>query len=172
MNIHPLIVHFPIALLSVYAVLELLRIKILTRQPYWFYVKAVFLFLGSASSLVAFQTGELAAELLEGEESNKLIELHSTWAAITVLAFGVLAVGYFVAWVKPCGVPFLRNVLLGRIIWSFAVRIQTILTETFLVIVVALIGFISLLITGALGGIIVYGSDSDIITHFVYQLFF
>ncbi|MEK7110290.1 MAG: hypothetical protein AAB759_00205 [Patescibacteria group bacterium] len=39
MNIHPAFVHFPIALLTIYAVLELARFRFFTARPYWFHLK-------------------------------------------------------------------------------------------------------------------------------------
>lgn len=40
MNIHPFLVHFPIALFCVYTILECVRFQVVIKQPYWFYLKA------------------------------------------------------------------------------------------------------------------------------------
>ena len=40
MNIHPIFVHFPIALLTLYSLAELIRWRRITELAYWFYVKA------------------------------------------------------------------------------------------------------------------------------------
>ena len=37
MNVHPLLIHFPIALLTVYVVMECLRFKKLLAEHSWFY---------------------------------------------------------------------------------------------------------------------------------------
>ena len=50
MNIHPLLVHFPIALLTIYSLLELVPFKQIYRQSYWFYTKAIILIIGSIST--------------------------------------------------------------------------------------------------------------------------
>jgi uncharacterized membrane protein len=45
-NVHPLLVHFPIALLVVYSLLEWVPLKKLANLSSWFYIKATFLFFG------------------------------------------------------------------------------------------------------------------------------
>lgn len=65
MNIHPLFVHFPIALLTVYAVAELLRFKRLTSQVWWWNVKTLLLGVGLLGGFATLQTGEIAEELIE-----------------------------------------------------------------------------------------------------------
>lgn len=61
MDFHPIIVHFPIALLTCYGLMELVRLKKVLTSAHWFYIKAVFLLVGSAATLIAFKTGEIAA---------------------------------------------------------------------------------------------------------------
>lgn len=56
-NIHPLLVHFPIALLTVYSLLEAVPLKRIQKLPYWFYVKAVLLITGTISILPTILAG-------------------------------------------------------------------------------------------------------------------
>src|SRR3989344_5136632 len=105
MNIHPIIVHFPIAFLSVYGVLELVRLRYITSAMYWFYIKASIVMIGAAMAGAAYLSGEIAEELV-GE--SRLIEIHSQWAKMTVVIFGFIAVCYAIAW-------FSRLEIAGRI---------------------------------------------------------
>lgn len=149
MNIHPIFVHFPVALLTTYAVLELLRFNFFTRQPYWFYVKAILVILGTLSGYVTLVTGLMAEELIEDQSLNSLISRHEFWAFTSMGIFTIIALAYLWSWWK------------GR----FEMRSK-------LVFVLALAGIICLLITGALGGSIVFGHETDPLTNWIYGLFF
>jgi len=52
MDFHPLVIHYPIAFLTTYAIFELLRFKKLLDLPYWLYIKATLLILGEISAVV------------------------------------------------------------------------------------------------------------------------
>jgi uncharacterized membrane protein len=149
MNIHPIFVHFPIALLSTYAVLELFRFSFLTRQPYWFYVKATLVILGTSSGYATLVTGVMAESLVKDQSYHPLISLHELWALVSMGIFTIIALIYLWSWYK--GVFVMKSKL---------------------VVVLALAGIISLLITGALGGSIVFGPNTDPFAHWVYNLFF
>lgn len=53
MTPYPSIVHFPIAFITFYSLLELISVKFLERKPYWFYIKAITIFAGTLSAVVA-----------------------------------------------------------------------------------------------------------------------
>lgn len=161
MNIHPIFVHFPIALLVIYAVFELIRFKKISQQPYWFNIKAILLILGTVIGYATLQTGDMATELITDKSLRPLIHVHEFWAQLSILIFSALSAGYLIAWVKKY-----RN------IWKPLVWLQSLVTETPLVSLLALAGLIALFITGALGGMIVYGHQSDFLTNWVYNLFF
>lgn len=65
MDIHPVTVHFPIALLTVYGLMELVWSKRLKKEQAWFYVKASFLILGVISAYAALSTGRLGFACIE-----------------------------------------------------------------------------------------------------------
>jgi uncharacterized membrane protein len=135
--LHPIIVHFPIALLTVYAVLELVRFKKVTSQPYWFYVKAVLVILGSLGSLAAFMTGP------EGDGAlPPIVAMHARFATTTVILFLIISMSYLLTWCKPTRVT------------SFVLR-------PYIIIPLALAGLVCITITGGLGGAIVYGTHFD-----------
>ncbi len=122
MNIHPLFVHFPIALLTLYALFEIFipikirAFKLLKKEntvfykwlidPVWNSIKAFLVIAGTLIAFPTLQTGELAEEVFRDAATSpelfhqsqvaQLIEVHSTFANITVGIFAVLAVAYIV----------------------------------------------------------------------------
>lgn len=165
MNIHPIFVHFPIALLTFYALFEIFAWKKISSMSWWIYVKATLLFAGTLSGFVALNTGEGAEHIIGG---SKLIETHATFATASIWLFVVLSVVYLIRFVLESGYiinfPKIQHVLNG---------IQNYINKySFLVPVIAFIGLVVITITGALGGAIVYGPDIDPVVSFVYHLFF
>lgn len=170
MNIHPIFVHFPIALLTVYAVLELIRFEKITDQAYYFYVKACLLIIGILTSSLALQTGEMAEDAVSRELHN-LVEMHSTFANISTWIFAVLAVVYAVSWISKT--EYNQKLIEGGLskIWNLLLMIANkIMNNSFIMIILALLGLLAITMTGALGGAIVYGPDVDPIVSFFYNL--
>jgi uncharacterized membrane protein len=165
MNIHPIVLHFPIAMLTIYSILELLRFRIFRGQPYWFYIKATLVILGGLSAYVTVLTGVLVSDMIAAEDLSlqPLIQSHEFWAWTSVGIYSILAVCYLIAWIKKDS---------SFQIWKFLVWLQVLVTETPLVIFLALLGLAALTITGALGGSIAFGHDTDPFTNWIYQIFF
>jgi uncharacterized membrane protein len=171
MNIHPLFVHFPIALLVFYAILEIVRIPLLTRQAWYFGTKAVLLIGGLVGGFAALQTGELAEEAYQGTASMPLVELHSTFATAVMIVYGILAAIYLI----QCGIrtdtgnripAFLRKA------WGILEGVNQAIFKTPILILGSIAGLILITIVGALGGAIVYGPEVDPIVSFIYHLLF
>ncbi len=146
-NVHPLLVHFPIALLTIYSILEIVSIKRLRELPYWIYVKASLLLIGTISILPTILAGLIIEDQFKGQE--KLVDLHSKFGELSALVYGLLTVFYIYSWIKKT-----QN------------KMPT------LVSALSIVGLVLLLITGALGGTIVYGPNLDIFTSFIYHIFF
>lgn len=176
MNIHPIFVHFPIALLTIYAMMELLKFKKVKELPYFFYTKAIILIIGALSSSVALQTGEMAEDALNSPELHNLVEKHAWFAGFASYIFAVLAIVYAVSWVNKS--DFAKNILskvtnIGIInkLWIFVSSIaEKILASDLLMITLAIVGLATITITGALGGAIVYGPNIDPIVQIIYNL--
>ena len=169
MNIHPFIVHFPVAFLSVYSLMELIRIHYITSTGYWFYIKASLVIIGTAGAGAAYLSGELAEELL-GE--SELIEIHSRWAKLSVIIFGLIAGLYVIAWLSR--LELLARIenslnLNNSITYTMLKKILNYTVESFLMILPALAGLVCIVITGALGGAIVYGPDIDPFVRIIYS---
>lgn len=171
MNIHPIFVHFPIALLTVYAIAELLRFKSLREKSYFFYVKAVLVIGGTLSAFLALNTGE-TAEHLQDRALRPLIEIHSTFATVSTWIFVVLALAYLVGLIERSTYNLKLQQSRFAKIWNIKIRVANYILSSYISIVLACAGLIAITITGALGGAIVYGPTIDPIVNYVYHLFF
>lgn len=176
MNIHPLLVHFPIGLLVVYSVLEIDAYlwPTLRRQSWLFGVKTFLLFTGVFSAFAALVSGGVAEELLgEGDSRSYIIQVHDLFANATTILYLVLAAAYLVRIFEMNGWgdrivgtnSFLNSM------WNFKKRFWHIISDTWLLPALALLALIGMFITGALGAAIVYGPNADPFVTFVYRLF-
>ena len=168
MNIHPALVHFPIGLLTLYALVELARIPKIQQRPHTFTLKAFLVIVGTLSLTLTYQTGELIESVFAVGDLKLLVERHATFALASYVIFAVLGIGYLVesllrTWPdKPYWKTFL-GASLSRLAHS--------VTSNYVAPCFALLGLISLTITGALGGAIVHGPEIDPVVSFVYHLF-
>jgi uncharacterized membrane protein len=170
MNIHPLLVHFPIALLSTYGVLELVRFKKITSQPYWFYVKAVLVILGVFASYFTALAGKVAAELYTHGTYNKIVETHELFALITIITFSVIAAAYLIRWVREYGFSkFAQKPALAKV-WTLLVKLSDFILFSPVIVLLAIFGLAAISTTGALGGLLVYGQNNDPFIGFVYKV--
>jgi uncharacterized membrane protein len=161
MNLHVIFVHFPVALLTVYGVLELAHFRRLRALPYWFYLKGAFLILGELGALAAFFTGDAAERALRGNSAIRpLIDTHSTFGALTAAFFGLLALLYLAAW-------FGRARRSDRLTGA----VERFLASSWMP-VFGIIGLALITITGALGGAIAFGPDVDPLSKVIYGWFF
>lgn len=175
MNIHPIFVHFPIALFTVYAVIELIWNKSFRANISTLWIKVTLLATGIVGAQVSLMTGETAEHLI-GEST--LIEKHSTFANFTVWIFGILLVSYMLhildqKIVFPKIKTFLekrqsQDVLVRA--WGILVKMKDFLIMTPIVYILAIVGLLAVTVTGALGGAIVYGPEVDPIVQFVYSV--
>lgn len=167
MNVHPILVHFPIALLTLYAVFEYMRFKRLRALREWTYIKALFLFLGFGGALAAAVTGNLAEDLYRGESA--VIRLHKAFAYFTIWIFGLICLVYAVVVAERFWGEKIRASSYGSW-WGVIGAVGTRMSAGPITVFFALVGFVLLLITGALGGIMVYGPDVDIFTRIVARI--
>ncbi len=171
MNIHPAFTHFPVALFTLYALMELVRFKKVLAQPYWFYVKAMFVILGTLSSYATYFTGTLI-ESDFGSES-RVVELHSSFALGTLILFSVISLAYVVAWLGRTQLParYLAAGVFAQL-WRVASRLAAVMQHPGVSCLLALVGLAGITVTGALGGALAYGPEIDPAVSFIYHLFF
>ncbi|MBI5414950.1 hypothetical protein HZA38_05575 [Candidatus Peregrinibacteria bacterium] len=169
MNIHPLFVHFPIALLTSYAVFEIISFGKLQKNVTWNFVKGIFVLTGFISALITLQTGELAAEILG---KSDLIKMHSFFATIATwifvlpsFAYGIFFLNHF----ECCHSvkTKIKNYRLSTRVFYVCNVLSRILLKRWILMILAVAGFTTMMVTGALGGAIVYGKDVDPVVRFV-----
>jgi uncharacterized membrane protein len=139
MNLHPIFVHFPIGLLTLYVLLELIRIKRITGKPYWMNTKAILAVFGFLGAVAAYITGPE----VEGG-APRILEMHESFATATLLIFGILALHYVLRWARHEGIHHRIPML-----------------PDWIVIMLAIFGLVAITITGGLGGAMVYGTNFD-----------
>ncbi|MBX4199031.1 hypothetical protein KW800_02020 [Candidatus Parcubacteria bacterium] len=93
MDLHPIVIHFPIALLTLYAIFELVRFERVLAKPYWHYVKKVLVLAGFAGSLVAALTGLITANFTI--VGPRIFMMHEFFALATILLSGIASGFYF-----------------------------------------------------------------------------
>src|SRR3989339_487836 len=173
MDFHPIIVHFPVALLTLYAILEIFNLKILTRQIFYGRLKGTLVILGSLGPLAALPTGKTAAEFQIGPLKSgsfvNLIQTHALWATIAAWIFSLLAAAYLIGWLKEKLPPIKGFGPLEKFI-ALIFWLPRLILKTPLKYLLALLGLVSITITGALGGALVYGPNVDPLVKIIYRL--
>jgi uncharacterized membrane protein len=178
MNIHPIFVHFPVALLSLYSVFELVRFRKIMAQDYWFYIKAIFVIIGTLFSYAALYTGGLAEDLRRQAAGKgagnqmifRVIDVHSNWAVAVAIIFSLISVVYIIEWLRRSAV--LPQAFMNSSSWNVVLKVNAFLLSAPIIIPLAVVGLIAITVTGSLGGAVEYGANSDPVVHFIYNLVF
>lgn len=91
-NVHPIVIHFPIAFLTLYAIFELVRFQKVLEKPYWFYVKKVLIIAGWIGTLVAALTGLVATNFTI--QGPRIFMMHEVFATATIILSTIAAIFY------------------------------------------------------------------------------
>jgi uncharacterized membrane protein len=169
MDVHPIFVHFPIALLVFYSALEIFRLPAITRQQWWLPAKALMLLGGVIGGIFALGSGGIAAEAYEKTSTAALVDLHGTFAFLTIVVYGLLTIATLIRWRSMTKQP---SPDVSRGSWNKIVRVERTIFSPPVLIIGATIGLLLVTIVGALGGAIVYGPQVDPVVSVVYHLFF
>ncbi|QFF97758.1 hypothetical protein PB01_02430 [Psychrobacillus glaciei] len=149
MPLHPLIVHFPIALLVLGGIIEI--VNVFLKSDFWNKVGTVLIIIGVITGVFSLLTGDGAESFAFehwGRSVHDTVELHSLLANISVIIFGLLAV------IK---VLFKHPDYRFRIFKNIAIRKGLITT---LIVILSIAGITTLATTGHLGGKIVYENQT------------
>ncbi len=158
-NIHPILVHFPIALLFIYSVIKIIPFKKIMPAVNWKDAEKVLLFFGVISAFVARATGELAEELTG--PNHQLVENHEFFAGLTIFIYSVLLAGVLAGYLATRKYMPMK----GLFLW-----IEKTFADSWFTKLLALAGLTTLMITGLLGGVMVYGLTADPLAPYVLNL--
>ena len=157
-NLHPIIVHFPIALLTFYVGIEIASLHPkLRNNKTVYYIKLVLLLAGTLGTIAGIVSGEAAQELVG---KSTLVHTHEQFAEMTRNVFLLLSIIYIAklyTYEKQAAVakalpPFLQNIFTA--IAKYAAKF-------FVPQILAVIGLFVVTVTWALGGAMVYGKTAD-----------
>ncbi len=169
---HPLFVHFPIALLTIYSLMEFAPARLARRFAWWQGAKVFILAMGVFSAFPTLMTGDIDSHSALRRPQHALIEVHEGFAGATVNVYMLLLGAYAVRLLEGSGRLGRILAYLGPIarLWRVVHKISKWILDTPLRLVIVLLGITVLTITGGLGASIVYGPDTDPIVRFIYNL--
>ncbi len=164
-NIHPILVHFPIAFLFLYSLLKIFPVKKWIPNISWRPTERILLLFGVIGLFLASSSGEIAKELTSPHET--IVERHELFASITTTIYIILFIIEFL--------PMVNNFLNGKDFLPRAIKnslkyMLSITKNMLLSIILSFLGILSLLITGLLGGVMVYGISADPLAPFILSL--
>lgn len=164
LNIHPILVHFPIAFLSLYAILEIFRFKALTKQSFYFPFKAILVSLGVMSASAAILTGKIIQSQFSDQH---MVGLHEHINEAATVVFALIAFAYLLTWARQA-LPdtFTKSPTLSALSQS----VEKLILRPLILIPLALLGLILITLGGAIGGIVAFGANIDPMTNFLYSL--
>ena len=163
-NLHPIVVHFPIALLFLYSLIKIIPVSKWFPQVSWKQLERLLLLAGVLGAVVASYTGEIAEVLTRPD--YQLVEMHSWFAAIATWLYSLLLLGELLFLLKPLITRKPNFIAVTRVLDL----LQIILTHRTLSLIMAFLGLVALSVTGLLGGVMVYGLSADPLAGIVLKL--
>lgn len=161
MDFHPFVVHFPVALLVVYSILEIFLVG--RKNPdFWNSFKDWILAIGLAGAFLSLLTGSIAEEGLIVK--SNIVEAHEAVAQLTTAIFSFLLVARISLRLLSKKPELLENGL------GFIKGPILLANNRFVLAGLALLGLISLSLTGALGAALVYGPKGDFVISLVIKI--
>lgn len=154
-NIHPLFVHFPIALLFLYSVITVLPLRRWMPAVAWRDVGLILLLTGVLGAFAALNTGELAEHLVR--PNRQLVETHSLFANIATFLYALLLVGELAAFLNKTF--FMKARFEGA--RNLSAVAERVLCGPVVSRILAVLGLAAISVTGLLGGVMVYGTTTD-----------
>lgn len=160
MNLHPIIVHFPIACLVLYTALEVVSFFKKNREEKLSFTKMFLLVVGIIWTALALQSGEVAQDIVGRSE---LIHQHEEFAEMTYKIYLIILFIYIIT----------RETVLLRFKSPILTKISSVigyLKKYGIVVLLSLIWLVLLTIVGALWGAISHGPAVDPIVQYIYTL--
>ena len=163
-NIHPIFVHFPIALLFIYSIVKVLPLQRWMPSVSWKAIERFLLFFGVLGAFAALATGETAEHL--SRPNHQLVEMHSTFGAIATWVYGILLFGEIVSIINTS----YQSLLKVEKFQTILLKLENIFYNQTFSKLLAVVGFIAIFVTGLLGGAMVYGTSADPVAGLVVRL--
>ncbi len=161
-------VHFPVALLTLYCFLEVLTVFRAFYQKHSLEItKGIVLFAGTLGAMISRQTGEMIAEGANKVYLNKnILELHEGFAFWATAVFVILSLSYLIYFFEN-----IESLKTHKIYTGFKSKIHSQLKQFIKIfntrtvrVTLAIVGFCIIMGTGTLGGILAHGCNSDPMT--------
>jgi uncharacterized membrane protein len=154
-NIHPLFVHFPIALLFIYSIIKIIPVQKWLPHIAWRDIEKLLLVCGILGAFAALATGDTAERVFQPDRA--LVNAHSTFAALATWIYVTLLIGSIISAARLH--TFFAKI--PNAIQVFLIKLEMLLTNKTFSAILAFLGLVAISITGLLGGVMVYGADAD-----------
>lgn len=163
-NIHPIFVHFPIALLFIYSLLIIIPVAKALPRFAWRDIRLVVLAIGLLGAWASLSTGESAEHATQA--SHKLVNTHAAFASTSTWIYVALLIIELLPWADA--------LLAERVEWikyrNFVRLLMKWFYQNWLISLLAVVGLFAITITGVLGGSIVYGTTADPLAPIVLKM--
>lgn len=162
-DLHPIFVHFPIALLVFYSIIKIIPLSRWLPKIMWRDIERFLLVFGTLGAFVSLSTGEIAEEMFR--VNHQLVEAHATFAVISVWLYGALIVGEVASFLVSRQFFVTQRYMTRSIAF-----VNSFLCDGFFARLIAFVAFVSILLTGLLGGVLVYGTTADPLAGFILRI--
>lgn len=167
-NLHPIFVHFPIALFLLYSFLRFFPWPKKLPAVDWHLPRVVILVAGLLGAWLSNATGEIASHI--ARPNRAILNLHEGFAAASVDVYVVLLIAELFVFFKP---EWLENKYLRILkplspLFSF---LKKAFSKSWTFLLLAIVGALLIAMTGLLGGVMVYGTTADPLAAPILKLF-
>jgi uncharacterized membrane protein len=169
-NYHLLIVHFPIVFAIMYGLVEVVSFFRKNQSPFLHHVAGWITLFGTASILVAQQTGEMIEHAGEWSvQQHKMIEVHSGLSNVLLTIFIIALAGYVIDFLLTNKEKYFSR--LPEKVFPILIWLQKIVSSKTLRFFLGMgsVGVVSVL--GALGGAVAFGCSVDPLASFLCTFF-
>src|SRR5690625_1259615 len=98
-NLHPMVVHFPIAILGIAIFFDFISFFLSREKKWWTEEATAFLYgIGAVAAIIVYYTGTLAADsVMLPAEAQSVLTNHADWAWFTIWFYGIYAIARIAA---------------------------------------------------------------------------